>query len=593
MKNIYLFLFFCIYVCGFGQSKILTLKQLDSLGNEIRQYPKRDTVYVKMQLNYARSAIFLKPSDTAVLKDMNDVILLSKKINYNKGIALANIRKGAVYYHFLTNPYKALDCYNAALAIIEKQPSLREYTGDVYINIGNIYNEQKEHKKAVHYFLKGLNNTRQTAKYMAYHNLANAYGEMKKNDSAVYYFQKSIEQTRKNNNFLFTSSSLSNMALILVSMNEKENAKKAIDESLELVKQYNLTYVETQVYANAAMVYKALGQLNISKSYALKALQTEGSLDDTFMQKSIYGTLAEIYEAEGDYKNSLGFYKKFMTASDSLTNENRKVEISRKQIQYEADKKEAIAKAEIGKQKIIKNSVIAGSVIVLLSGIFLFLGFKKRQKIKAEKQEILLKHEISETELKALRAQMNPHFIFNSLNSIADYINKNDAKSADYYLGKFAKLMRGILENSEQKEIPLSEELKILEFYIQLEQQRLQNKFSYEIKIDNNINPENVFVPPMILQPFVENSIWHGLSQKGDNGKLTINVVKDGNLLNCIIEDNGTGRKNTDENQEKSYGVKLTKDRIALFGKSQNTGSGVFYTDLENGTKVEVKLPLE
>ena len=132
---------------------------------------------------------------------------------------------------------------------------------------------------------------------------------------------------------------------------------------------------------------------------------------------------------------------------------------------------------------------------------------------------------------------MNPHFIFNSLNSIADYINKNDTKSADYYLAKFAKLMRGILENSLEKEIPLSEELKILESYIQLEMSRLQNKFGYEITTAENINPENVFVPPMILQPFVENSIWHGLSKKDNGGKITISVSKTGNLLNCIVED--------------------------------------------------------
>ena len=104
-------------------------------------------------------------------------------------------------------------------------------------------------------------------------------------------------------------------------------------------------------------------------------------------------------------------------------------------------------RAEIGKQKVIRNAVIAVSSIILLSGIFLFIGLRKRQKIKAEKKELLLKNEISETELKALRAQMNPHFIFNSLNSIADYINKNDTKSADYYLAKFATLMRGSLEN--------------------------------------------------------------------------------------------------------------------------------------------------
>lgn len=262
-------------------------------------------------------------------------------------------------------------------------------------------------------------------------------------------------------------------------------------------------------------------------------------------------------------------------------------------MQYNADKKETLAKAEIGKQKVIRNAIVTVSLIVLIAGVFLFLGFRKRQKIKAEQKEILLKAEISETELKALRAQMNPHFIFNALNSIADYINKNDARSADYYLGKFAKLMRGILENSEEKEISLSEELKMLEFYMDLESLRFKNKFNYEVKIADDINPENTLIPPMILQPFVENSILHGLAKKENDGKITIHIDKTEDLLKCTIEDNGIGRKNPNENLNKSYGVKLTRERIALFDKSKNSDSGVFYTDLETGTRVELRLPLE
>lgn len=546
-----------------------------------------------MRLDYAKNALFLKPSDTTLLKDMDEVIELSNKLNYNKGIALANIRKGAVYHYFLDEPYKALDCYNSASDIIEKQLSLKKYMADVLTNIGNIYNEQKESKKALQNYRKSIQYGESKNIYQAYSNMGNAYGEMNKSDSAIYYYQKSIDLTRKNNNFLFTASNLSNMALILLTRNENGKAQKAIDEALELVKKYNLAYAETSVYVNAATVYKALGQLSDSKSFALKALNTQGSLDNLVMQKSIWGTLSEVYEAEGDYKNSVDAYKKFMKASDSLTSENRRVEISRKQMQYESDKKETIAKAEIGKQKVIRNAIIVVSCIALLAGTFLFLGFRKRQKIKAEQKELLLKAEISETELKALRAQMNPHFIFNALNSIADYINKNDAKSADYYLGKFAKLMRGILENSEEKEIPLSEELKMLEFYMDLESLRFKNKFNYEIKIADDINPENVLIPPMILQPFVENSILHGFAKKENEGKITIQIDKTENLLKCIIEDNGAGRKNPNETSGRSYGVKLTKERIALFDKNRNSDSGVFYTDLETGTRVELGLPLE
>lgn len=376
----------------------------------------------------------------------------------------------------------------------------------------------------------------------------------------------------------------------LVYYRENENKRK-----LSIT---NLHYSEVLTEAPDEILKK--NNINPSEKYnlAISLLKENVKIDEKLEipESLMYDKelLAKIYEKKGDYKNALHEFKDFQRLKDSLAFSENREEAIKKEMQYEADKKETLAKAEIGKQKIIRNAIIAVSFIALLAGIFLFLGFRKRQKIKAEQKEILLKAEISETELKALRAQMNPHFIFNALNSIADYINKNDAKSADHYLGKFAKLMRGILENSEEKEIPLSVELKMLEFYIQLEALRLKNKFDYEIKISEDVDPQKVAVPPMILQPFVENSIWHGLSKKDDaTGKILIEISKETDLINCIITDNGIGRKNKADNTGKSYGIKLTKERIALFSKNQNIQSGVFYTDLEEGTKVEIKLPLE
>ncbi|MGH2649367.1 MAG: sensor histidine kinase, partial [Ginsengibacter sp.] len=132
---------------------------------------------------------------------------------------------------------------------------------------------------------------------------------------------------------------------------------------------------------------------------------------------------------------------------------------------------------------------------------------------------------------------MNPHFIFNSLNSISDYILKNDVQSADIYLTKFAKVMRMILENSDQKEVTLKDDLKALELYMQLESLRMKDKFTYEIKIDESINAENTLIPPLILQPFVENSIWHGMQGKKGEGHILISIKKEGNMINCSVED--------------------------------------------------------
>src|SRR5690606_33582976 len=186
----------------------------------------------------------------------------------------------------------------------------------------------------------------------------------------------------------------------------------------------------------------------------------------------------------------------------------------------ENDKKQALAQAEIQRQKLIKNgSVIGGGILIfaILCGFILY-GRKRQADFNAK---------VSDTELKALRAQMNPHFIFNSLNSINDFISKNDAESASNYLVKFSKIMRQILENSNQDEISLEDDLKIMELYLQVESMRLHNKFTYAIHVDDTIDAANTLVPPLILQPFIENSIWHGISKKDSKGHIDITIKKD------------------------------------------------------------------
>ena len=269
-------------------------------------------------------------------------------------------------------------------------------------------------------------------------------------------------------------------------------------------------------------------------------------------------------------------------------------------LQASHDKKALLAKAEINRQSTIKNAIGWGSLILLIAALISFIFYKKRRDAKQMQQEAEFKTEVADTQMKALRAQMNPHFIFNSLNSISDYIAKNNVQEADKYLSKFAKLMRMILENSEQKEVLLTDDLKALELYMQLEALRMNNKFSYEIKVDEDINKENILVPPLILQPFVENSIWHGIAKKEGQGKILIHIKKEGaDMINCIVEDDGIGRKQSvnikmavPQQEKSSLGVKITQSRIDILNKIKNSKAAVELSDLAQGLRVEVKLPL-
>ena len=225
---------------------------------------------------------------------------------------------------------------------------------------------------------------------------------------------------------------------------------------------------------------------------------------------------------------------------------------------------------------------------------------RKEERIKAEYE-----HKLADVEMSALRAQMNPHFIFNSLNSIEYYIITNEQEKAVDYLSRFSRLIRLILQNSKSTVVPLKDDLEALKLYIEIESMRFDNKFDYEVKMEKGLDSERVMIPPMLMQPFVENSIWHGLMQKKEGkGKIDLSLRRNNGDLICLIEDNGIGRgtaqqiKSKTAGQRKSYGMKITSDRLAMLNKLAGANASIQVFDLKNedgtsaGTRVELVIPL-
>jgi hypothetical protein len=236
-----------------------------------------------------------------------------------------------------------------------------------------------------------------------------------------------------------------------------------------------------------------------------------------------------------------------------------------------------------------------------LSGVYLVYRLRLNQIRQEEKLKTEFNQKLADVEMKALKAQMSPHFIFNSLNSINRYIIKADPEKASLYLTKFSKLIRLILDNSNHKIISLEQELAALKLYIELEALRFNEKFSYTLHVNPELNPMSIGVPPMIIQPFIENAIWHGLLHKETPGQLDISIERFGSGLQCVITDNGVGRKKAAEmksksvNKDKSYGMKITRDRLNMLN-GESKVSSVEIIDLEDvtgnalGTKVIVKI---
>lgn len=548
---------------------------------------------------------------------------ISREMN-NKIFVARILNSIGVNYLYLTNYSNALDCYLQTLQISE---DIGDKVGkaDALTNMGLVYNHMKKYKQALAFHQKSLALFKElddkAGMANSLGNIGIVYDNLSQPEMAVENYEKGLALQKEIGNNSGIAAAYTNLGVTYLKLSKYESAYKNFKNAAELSR-----LIDDK--NNLAEALHFLGELHLKAppsvllslgenpgnrfsnaiSYNEKSLQISRETGDLAQQGEAWHSISEIYKAENKYKNAFDAYLKYITFKDSIFTSDKQQQITRLEMQYDFDKKEAVinathkssqalAAAEIKQQKIIKNAVITGAGIFFLVAIFGFVLYSRKKDAIEKKKEAEFNSQVANTELKALRAQMNPHFIYNSLNSINDYIDKHEMGIATTYTTKFSRLMRMILENSEHKEIPLADDLKALELYIQLENMRMQHKFTYEIIVDKNIDQENTLVPPLILQPFVENSIWHGISKKQGEGKIRIHISKEGSMINCVVEDNGIGMRESSINKlnnktdKKSLGMKITKARIDIINRLKKSNATVTLSDLQEGTKIEVKLP--
>jgi tetratricopeptide (TPR) repeat protein len=564
--------------------------------------------------NYYKALEYHKKS-LVILTELNEKQRMSNSLN-----------SIGVNYMYLADYPRSLDYFLKALQIYDKlgdkQSSARANT---LTNIGIIYKDLANFEKSLEYHQKALNifepSGDQQGMANVLGNIGVVYDEMHDSIRALDYFKRALAINTEIGNDVRIGSDLTNIAIIYshtgMYQQALDNLQKAHDIYKEAGDKNSMAIALNaigDIYSKAPDGFLLQHEIALAKrfntalAYHKQALQLSREDNALDRQSESLELLSKTYEAQKDYRNALIATKQLAVVKDSILNDERKQQLTRLEMQFDFEKKEALVKAEhdkrealaaatINEQRIVKNSLMAGSAILIVGAFSSFIFYKRRRDDENQKNEAVFKAEVAETEMKALRSQMNPHFIFNSLNSISDYISKNNLVAADNYLTKFAKVMRLILENSERKEVSLSDDLKGLELYMQLEALRLNNKFTYEIKVDESINLENTMVPPLMLQPFVENSIWHGISKKQGMGKILIEIKRQDQMLNCIVEDDGLGRSQSNSSKEyaanKSLGMKITKARIDILNKIKSSKAAIELSDLAEGMRVEVKLPFE
>ena len=332
--------------------------------------------------------------------------------------------------------------------------------------------------------------------------------------------------------------------------------------------------------------------------------------------------MAEAYANLGNHSKAFHYQKEYMAKYSEIMDQNKSRQLTQLQTKYETEKistqrELAVQRAEIAEteseqnlQLFIGSSIIA--VLIILVAIFYFAKMRQAKKaeiisleLKASQKQLALEKQYRDSELKALKAQMNPNFIFNVLNSIQEFIVLNKKELASDYLAMFAELIRSYLHFSNSGSISLKDEVDTLEKYLELETLRFEDTFSYDLQVDKEIFLEELQIPTMIVQPYVENAIKHGLFHKLGDRKLSIIFTKpESDMIQCEIIDNGIGRANAKKRNEikqhthRSFAMEATASRLELYNQKSKNKIGIETIDLLGegqkalGTKVILTIPL-
>ena len=313
--------------------------------------------------------------------------------------------------------------------------------------------------------------------------------------------------------------------------------------------------------------------------------------------------MSQMYLLKRDTSKAYEYFVLHTKYSDELMKSSNIKGLADAKIQYEADtqnKEVELLSLRIKNQRL----VIYGSLGLAVLSIVILVLYLSHARINSKRRLSEMNQKISEITQANLRQQMNPHFIFNTLNSIQYYMYQHDKLATNNYLTKFSSLMRKVLENSQHTSIPLQDELDALRLYLELEKIRFKNKFDYQINIEEEIDPLLYKVPTMLIQPYVENSISHGLMPAEEKGLVRIDLKLKKDYISCIIEDNGIGReaaqaiKNEKHNNHNSMGTQIASSRLELVNALYGTSLKTIYTDLKNndgepeGTRVEIHIPI-
>ena len=550
-------------------SAMFYVQKARSLLNRYDNDEKKSRVFHALGIVYYKTGEL----DSALVNYQKEYLLENNLGRLEKEAgALGNI--GMVYYR-QSEYQKAIDNYFKCLEIFQdlgdKHKEMLTYN-----NIGNVYRFWEDYPKALFYYKKAieLNKLENNKRFEGFinNNLAIVYRKRKNFDSAIVYYNKAKDIYKEVNYEKGVASALTGIAITYNKLNELDKAFETYLQAVKIQKKVNDRIGLASNYGNIGILMldkkmprEAVKYLKVSDSLARLTGYRE-------LQKNNYESFRDAYSMLGDYKKALDYELKFVALKDSIYNIEKLREIEDIQEKYQAEQKQhridlLSEQARVKDVKLSRKNIFIGALALTVI-LVIIIGWliNHNNKTKAKKHLIILENRL-------LRSQMNPHFIFNSLNAIQTFILRKNPIEGASYLAKFAELMRSILYNSREEFILFEKEIKMIGNYLELQQIRFQGRFSYVLNVDPDIDGKRTLIPPMLAQPFIENAVEHGLKDIDFPGRLDISFRLSNESILIIVRDNGIGVERSKEQNRgkekphKSLATVISKERLDLFNK--------------------------
>lgn len=455
-----------------------------------------------------------------------------------------------------------------------------EYIKDTFLihcslnGIGNVYFNHNDYREAIKYYKKSLDylNFKGKHNYLGEAINTNTLGEawlfLGNPDSALYYLQKSFDINVKMESKLGQAICYNGMSLVYL---EQKKYKKAIEASKKAVfmDSEKISLLYRAMFKNTlGKIYLETDSLNLSEKYLAQAYNIAANIGNKREALIASEYLLKLSIKQKSYKKLMKYTQQWISYKDTLT-KNLIIQNSNAMNMFyksEQQQREILIlkqNAELSELKINRQRILFVLMFTLFSGVFIIAYFIYRhRKLENRLNKITL-------EQRLLRSQLNPHFIFNSLSAMQSFIIRNDALLASDYLARFSSLMRNVLEGSRTEYVLLDTEVETIDNYLKLQQLRFSDKFTYRIYVDDAIDKEFVLIPPMMIQPFVENSIEHGMKEVGYTYEIKVSIQKKEDYLFIYIDDDGVGIKQKEikinqSKKHKSLATRITRERLSV-----------------------------